>query len=64
MLTAVKYERIIHIMKGKILIIEDEPLVRRELKAFLEENEFEADAPEPAGLSAKDMLSELSLIHI
>lgn len=58
MLTAVKYERIIHIMKGKILIIEDEPLVRRELKAFLEENEFEADAPEPAGLSAKDMLSE------
>ena len=33
-------------MSEKILIIEDEPLVRRELKAFLEENGFQAEAPE------------------
>ena len=43
-------------MSEKILIIEDEPLVRRELKAFLEENGFQAEAPEPGGLSAQEIL--------
>lgn len=43
-------------MSEKILIIEDEPLVRRELKAFLEENGFQAEAPEPGGLSAQEVL--------
>ncbi len=43
-------------MSEKILIIEDEPLVRRELEAFLEENGFQAEAPEPGGLSAQEVL--------
>lgn len=45
-------------MKDKILIIEDEPLVRRELKVFLEENNLETKAPDPEGLSAEEILSE------
>lgn len=45
-------------MKDKILIIEDEPLVRRELKVFLEKNNLETDAPDPEELSVEGILRE------
>lgn len=45
-------------MKDKILIIEDEPLVRRELKVFLEKNNLETDAPDPEDLSVEGILRE------
>ena len=56
-------------MKAKILIVEDDPLIRNELKTLLESNGYETAAPDnfseiTAWIKAVQLHLILSLIHI